>query len=211
MRPSVFVIATAIAATVGCTTDDRPPPPSAHDGGGVPIDPLEAGQASDVNTTACTAAQPPLGGDPLSDHSFPDVTLTACNGDSVRFDEVRCGAAYTFVSIGTGWCEPCIEEAPLLDDLGARFADRSLQVVQVLFEDAEREPASAAYCGVFQSQTSIQSTVYADPSAQTIREFDPPIIPRQLLVDRTGKVLLSIPGALPSDIDARIEQALPAN
>jgi len=158
--------------------------------------------------TCATAAQP-FGTDPAANEFFPDVEWTACDGAKVTVADVRCDARLTVISIGAGWCEPCRLEAPLLEAAKAKWADRGVRVVQVLFQDVTSQPATTLFCRQWQQEFDLSIDVYVDPVARSLDPFDDFDTPTSFALDRDGRVLWVEVG-VPADLDGTIAELLTA-
>jgi len=62
-----------------------------------------------------------------------------------------------------GWCAPCREEQPLLKSWYEKYKDRGLIIVEALFENNERQQATAADLQAWQKQYKLPFPVTLDP------------------------------------------------
>ncbi|RMH39116.1 MAG: hypothetical protein D6689_17495 [Deltaproteobacteria bacterium] len=138
-----------------------------------------------------------------------DASITDCDGNPVSLYDIVSQAELTLVSIGAGWCEPCITESQTLDaDVFRAFCARGLRVVQVLFEDAQSRPATKLFCSEWKQRFALSFPVTVDPLFTTRALFDSiqAQTPLNLLVDATGKIVFKETGTpgegLPDQIDA---------
>jgi cytochrome c biogenesis protein CcmG, thiol:disulfide interchange protein DsbE len=158
------------------------------------------GERREPASAQCAVAEPPFGADAAAGERFPDVALTACGGRRITLAEERCQRALTVVSIGAGWCQPCIEETPALQAAHDELADEEMGVVQVLFENAQGAPATTQFCQTWVDSFALSMPVYIDPPGNSIALFDKKVAPFNLLIDRDGRVLWSEVGVIPDDI-----------
>ncbi len=186
-------------ASAGCGSDDDPSGGTGGAGG--------AGGSGGA-TGMCNAAVAPFGTDPAASHSFPDIEITDCNGKRQTLDELRCSAKVTLVSIGAGWCQPCKDETPLLQELKNKMGPQGVEVVQIMFEDAQGNPATTLFCETWRDTYTLTLPLYVDPAANTLAYFNSVKAPLNLLLDRDGKVLWSEIGVIPKDLEGTVTQYL---
>jgi cytochrome c biogenesis protein CcmG/thiol:disulfide interchange protein DsbE len=149
---------------------------------------------------SCQAAPQPLGTEPALGHAFPDVPLTDCEGNRGTLREVRCENDLTIVSIGAGWCAPCLEETPDLQAAHEELRDEGIGVVQIVFQDGQAAPATTAYCKKWVETFALTLPVFVDPPGNTLAHFDSAVTPLNLMLDRDGRVLWSKLGKVPDDL-----------
>lgn len=158
---------------------------------------------------SCVAAQEPFGAEPDQGLSFPDVTLTDCEFEKVSFDELRCDAEITLLSIGAGWCEPCREETPQLQAIHESLQAQGVRVVQVLIEDSQTNPANTLFCSAWVDEFALTLPVFIDPVGATKEAFDNPVLPLNVVVDAEGRVLWSQTGIIPEGLEDILVGLLP--
>jgi len=154
-------------------------------------------------------AQEPFGAEVDQGLSFPDVTLTDCGFEKVTFDELRCDAKITLLSIGAGWCEPCREETPQLQAIHESLQSEGIRVVQVLLEDTQTNPASTTFCNAWVDEFDLTLPVFIDPVGATKAAFNNPLLPLNVVVDSEGRVLWSQVGVIPDGLDQILLDLLP--
>jgi thiol-disulfide isomerase/thioredoxin len=99
------------------------------------------------------------------------------------------------LNIWATWCGPCRSEMASLDRLQALHRDDGLAVLAVSVDD----DGSAAVRRFFQQSNIRNLTLYLDADNATARAFGASAIPTTLLIDRDGKVLGSLVGAMQWD------------
>lgn len=151
-------------------------------------------------TPSCPAASEPLGIDPALGHAFPDVALTDCEGNRGTLREVRCRHDLTIVSIGAGWCAPCLAETPDLQAAHEALRDEGVGVVQIVYQDAQAAPATTDYCKKWVQTFGLTFPVFVDPPGNTLAHFDLAATPLNLMLDAQGRVLWSEHGKVPGDL-----------
>ncbi len=179
------------------------------DGGGRPAfdGSLPDAPAQDA-APKCPKAQEPYGTDPDFGESLPDILLLDCDGDTLTADAMRCDHELTLVSIGAGWCEPCQQEALVMQDLYDRYSTRGLNVVQLMYADAEGFLPGPEFCRTWRDSFSLSYPVYVDPQSNTLQFLELGVTPVNMLVDERGKVVWFAPGVLPGDFESTLLQLL---
>ncbi len=88
------------------------------------------------------------------------LALQDCGGTERRVAELRARRGLV-VAIGAEWCEPCQEDAPLLQEFADTNAD--IGVVQILVEDAAAQPITRLACDRWTEAFSLSYPVLVDP------------------------------------------------
>ncbi|MEZ4369813.1 MAG: TlpA disulfide reductase family protein [Polyangiaceae bacterium] len=151
---------------------------------------------------SCPKAAEPYGTDPDFGESLPDILLLDCDGNAITVDEMRCGHKLTLVSIGAGWCEPCQQEALVMEDLYNRYSTRGLNIVQFMYADADGYLPGPEFCRTWRDSFTLSYPVYVDPQSNTLQFLSLGVTPVNMLVDKRGKVVWFAPGVLPEDFES---------
>ncbi|MCA9642105.1 MAG: TlpA family protein disulfide reductase [Polyangiaceae bacterium] len=151
---------------------------------------------------SCPKAAKPYGTDPDFGESLPDILLLDCDGNTITVDEMRCESKLTLVSIGAGWCEPCQQEALVMEDLYNRYSSRGLNVVQFMYADAEGFLPGPEFCRTWRDSFTLSYPVYVDPQSNTLQFLSLGVTPVNMLLDKQGKVVWFAPGVLPEDFES---------
>ncbi|MBW2456569.1 MAG: TlpA family protein disulfide reductase [Deltaproteobacteria bacterium] len=197
-RLALLLGAPLVVASLGCGGSGDPQP--------LAVSSTSSGTSS--GGPSCGAAVQPFGIDPGAGESVPDLEVTACDGTRVTLDELRCPASLTLLSVGAGWCQPCQEEAPMLEAAAAELGDEGVVIVQILFEDGDGDPATSLFCQQWTDAFDLTIPVYVDPLGQSTELFDQAATPLNVVVDREGRVLWSTTGLVP-DLEDQLRQLLP--
>lgn len=147
-----------------------------------------------------------------------DFTLKNCDFEDVQFAELLCPRddAYgdynraILLTIGAGWCEPCIEEtATLMPQLWDPLHGEGLEIVQVLFQDGAGLPPTTSFCDAWSSELNDppllfpvlldQTGVWSEPFV----EAPGAAIPISMLVDANANIRWKVVGENPMDTHAR--------
>ncbi|MBI4512202.1 MAG: TlpA family protein disulfide reductase [Deltaproteobacteria bacterium] len=139
-----------------------------------------------------------------------EFTLEDCEGTPVAFGDILSEAELVLVSVGAGWCQPCIEESATLEaKVHAPLCARGLRVIQVLFQDDESRPATKLFCREWRERFGLRFPVLVDPLFTMQRYFQAAQTPLNLLVDRSGIIRYRATGTAPADLPERISELLP--
>ena len=193
-------------ATAGCGSSDSQPAGGGGSGGsgggqaGAGANSGAGGVSGAAGAAPCLLAAEPFGIDPAHSDSFPDVQLTSCDGTKQKLDALRCQNKLTLLSIGAGWCAPCKEETPDLQVVNDALAKDGFGVVQVLFEDADANPASTLFCKTWVDAYSLTIPVFIDPAGNALKPAGTAAIPVNVALDHDGKVLWAKNGTVPADL-----------
>jgi cytochrome c biogenesis protein CcmG/thiol:disulfide interchange protein DsbE len=104
------------------------------------------------------------------------------------------------------WCEPCVEEMPVLERVHRRFAGREFSVVGVNAEG--RGTVDATRIGAFLHARGATYPSFVD-DGRILTQYDVSQIPFMVLVDREGKIRRTYTGGMPErTLAADIESAL---
>ena len=76
----------------------------------------------------------------------PEFTLTLFDGGQISLAELR--GRPVVLNFWASWCDPCKDEAPLLEAAWRKYKDQGLMVIGVDYLD--QEPAARAYLQEFQ-------------------------------------------------------------
>ncbi|MCA9628344.1 MAG: TlpA family protein disulfide reductase [Myxococcales bacterium] len=199
------VLATLLASA--CSGRDERLGPIPESDGGLPAfdGSIPDAPVKDVGASGqCNKAQKPYGTDPDFGESMPDILLLDCDGNTTTVDQMRCDHKLTLVSIGAGWCEPCQDEALVMEELYNRYSDRGLQVVQFMYADVEGFLPGPEFCRTWRDTYSLTYPIYVDPQSNTLQFLELGVTPVNLLLNERGKVVWFAPGVLPDDFESTL-------
>jgi len=144
--------------------------------------------------------------------TFEGFALSDCDGARHDTRAIVAGSKLTLVSVGAGWCQPCIEETKRLEaEVFRESCQQGLRVVQVLFEDEQAKPATALFCSRWRDRFGLTFPVLRDPLFETSRYFSNPATeaPLNLLVRPDGEIAARVTGYVEGELPALIESLLP--
>lgn len=110
----------------------------------------------------------------------PDFQLATLDGGSVTLAELA--GRPVVVNFWASWCDPCVEEFPLLEEARAAHAADGLVVVGIVYRD---EPAAAA---AFMAAHGASWTGLVDPDGAVARRYGIYGPPETFFIGRDGVV-----------------------
>lgn len=176
-------------------------------------------------------------GERLANFGQPgSAAIIDCEGNEIEFADLLCerpvyqalhpSDASTYdgynrailLSIGAGWCEPCIEETEdLMPDVYEPLHEQGLEIVQVLFQDDAAQPPTKSFCRRWRDEDfsdPLRFFVVLDQTFGWADEFliDPQAsTPVTMLVDANGNIRYKVVGEKPKNLadEARLVLANP--
>ena len=118
-----------------------------------------------------------------------DVVLTRLDGKRERMSTHR--GDVVLLHFWAIWCRPCVKEMPTLDRLYRQFQSESFSVVAVNLDARKKDVRR------FLHQKDLRMPVYLDPGRTIYQQIfgSPELLPRSLLIDKTGRIVRSYAGA----------------
>ena len=123
----------------------------------------------------------------------PDITVTGRDGKAIRLSELR--GRPVLINLWATWCVPCVAEMPSLERLAAERAGGPLAIMAIS-EDRKGEALVAA----FVERLNLASLrIYLDNKGAATRAFGVDAIPTTILIDRQGREVGRLLGAVAWD------------
>jgi thiol-disulfide isomerase/thioredoxin len=122
----------------------------------------------------------------------PEIGFADSAGKSLSLADFR--GRIVLVNLWATWCEPCIREMPSLDRLRAALPDRDLAIV-VVSQDRGGDKVVAP----FFTKLGLKLETYLDPKSTVGHAFEVRGLPTTILIDREGRELGRVEGALDWD------------
>ena len=110
----------------------------------------------------------------------PDFTMTTFDGEDVTLSDYR--GQVVVVNFWASWCDPCRDEAPILQSLWERYRDRGVVLVGVAYLDLE----SAALD--FIDEFGITYPNGPDVGSEISRDYNIEGVPETFIIDQTGDI-----------------------
>jgi hypothetical protein len=199
MKHYPLVLIIGLVATLGaCTESDRMP------GGGTDAGPIEidsgvgadSGPGVDGAVAMCSAATGPYG--TSVGRKLEPFTLQNCadGSDYAFYNEEWCEHSFTVISIGAGWCPPCIVESrELTARVTEAYRDQGVRVIQILIQDADYRQPTLEYCAGWVDRFGLTNVELIDPEQITQIYFPGNSLPSTIIVDSEGVIRFRENGA----------------
>ncbi|MEE2778917.1 MAG: hypothetical protein VYE15_00235 [Myxococcota bacterium] len=156
----------------------------------------------------------PTDPDALDFVELDDAVLYDCDGEEVSLLDWVKAHEVSYIGFASGWCGACKEEVPVLnEELVAPNDPQKVGVAQILLEDENGEPATAALCAGWRDGFGANYTILSDIDQVLLEPFfgGGPIeqLPVHLIVTGDGLIRYQLAANLPSDIAQRVTSWLP--
>ena len=145
---------------------------------------------------------------PVVGHAAPDFTITLLNretGQKLSLADLK--GKPVVVNFWASWCDPCIDEAPVLEAASQKYAAQGVVFVGVTYEDEQANSVQ------FLQQYGISYPVGTDGSTKTAGaiaiSYGVLSPPETFFINRSGVVVAQFAGALsPNLLDQRVAKIL---
>jgi cytochrome c biogenesis protein CcmG/thiol:disulfide interchange protein DsbE len=133
----------------------------------------------------------------------PDFTLGRLEENEGELTLSSLRGKPVVVNMLASWCLPCREEAPILEQVWQRHRDRGLVVLGVATKDFRRDARR------FATEQGITFPLVLDGPGDVWGPYGLTGLPETFVLDRQGKVVEAIVGAVNTDEDrARLNAAI---
>jgi len=126
--------------------------------------------------------------EPREREHLPEISGTSLEGEELS--TAQFDGQVLVLNVWGSWCDPCIEEAPALDEVATQLADDGVQFVGINIRD---QLTSAQ---LFQDQHGVSYPSIFDPDSSTLLQVPsalyPVATPTTYVVDPQGRVAVRI-------------------
>jgi thiol-disulfide isomerase/thioredoxin len=122
----------------------------------------------------------------------PEIAFVDSAGKELTLADFR--GRIVLVNLWATWCEPCIREMPSLDRLSAALPDQDLAIVLV-----SQDRGGDKVVAPFFAKLALGLKTYLDPKSTVGHAFEVRGLPTSILIDREGRELGRVEGALAWD------------
>jgi peroxiredoxin len=128
----------------------------------------------------------------------PVFSATTLNGET--FDVAQLKGKVIYLNFFATWCGPCMKELPHVEDKIWKSIKDTDFVMLVIGREHNREELQK-----FREQKGFTFPMAADPEREIYSQFARQNIPRNLVIDKTGKVIYSKHGFTEKAFDEMIQ------
>lgn len=112
----------------------------------------------------------------------PDFSFTTIDGKSYQISELK-GKTVLLVFFAT-WCAPCMKELPLIEkEIWEPYKDRNFMLIALGRDHSMEEIVT------FNEKKQFTFPIGPDPEKKIYSKFFTQYIPRNVLVDKNGKII----------------------
>lgn len=150
-----------------------------------------------VDALSCQDRVPTSGFGAIPGRNLSGFTLQDCSGaDYTFYNEDFCDAEVTVISIGAGWCPPCIAESEQLEaEINDFYEGQGVRVIQILIQTADYSAPDTAYCQEWVDRFGLSNIELIDPAQLTGIFFPDNSLPSTIIVDHEGVIRFRENGA----------------
>lgn len=132
-----------------------------------------------------------------------DFTLTDVSGKQVNLAQLLEANEVVILNFWATWCPPCRVEIPELIAFQSKYAQRGVQLIGVNLQE------KAAAVQSFAKENDMNFPILLDTSGQVAEEYEVTAIPSTFILDKQGKIIDQVVGAVrQGDLEAIVEKLL---
>jgi thiol-disulfide isomerase/thioredoxin len=102
---------------------------------------------------------------------IPDITLSNCAGEMVSLHERLCQKNAAMIYFSAGWCQPCAEKMPKLEELHQKYGDDIEIWVAMRENSGPQDPATKVFCNEWTEEFELSLPVLIDPTDKHTGSF----------------------------------------
>jgi peroxiredoxin len=134
----------------------------------------------------------------------PNLTIADRSGEKIDLSKAK--GKLVIIHFWATWCPPCVEEVPALSRFWEKYKGRDDIALYTISVDKDWKTIDK-----FNAKIPNKLPLYIDPNETTAKRFGTSQYPETYIVNKNGRVLERVPGAVSWDdpeIRKRIEQLL---
>ncbi|HEY3351984.1 MAG TPA: TlpA disulfide reductase family protein [Polyangia bacterium] len=131
--------------------------------------------------------------DDTADHTPLNNPYRTWGFDYFFQQALTSGAKYLYLNVSAGWCSVCKVENGVLPGIANDYRDQGILFAEVLFEDAQSNPASADFVKAWATKYHLNFTVGVDPTFKTGRFFSQAATPANFAISLKDQTLAGSP------------------
>ncbi len=161
----------------------------------------------------CVSTQPPANSPwcAMTGCPFRPVSLPLCDGtgDYEFYGPDYCNTTATLLVVSAGWCVPCMQEAPMIEQLITQgYGDRGVRVITVYAQNPDGSTPDNTHCNMWKNAYHLSSHMVTDPAGLTQIYTPMNAFPSNVIIDQNGNIYDVLYGTerglttMTSDLDA---------
>ena len=132
-----------------------------------------------------------------------NIILNPLMGKKIKLENYLSNVP-VLINFWATWCAPCIKEMPYLDQFEKKYKDKGFSVLAVSVDNQE----SLSQVRSFIKTKKFSFDIFLDPNMQIFKKLNGNLMPTNVLIDKSGKVVWRHYGYLPGDEKKMEEQIL---
>ncbi|MBM7634012.1 TlpA family protein disulfide reductase [Geomicrobium sediminis] len=140
-----------------------------------------------------SVSSPPMGVN--QGEEAPDIELPQAGGESMSLNDVR--GTFVIMNFWASWCEPCIREFPMLNQVHQKFGDERVNVLAVNMSSFERTMDEAME---FLDDRPVTMPVLFDMDGEMADEYQVAGLPTTYLINEEGIIVDIIMGEVTEEM-----------
>ncbi|QDI91956.1 TlpA family protein disulfide reductase [Salicibibacter cibarius] len=149
-----------------------------------------------------TISSPPVGAN--QGEEAPDIELPQANGEDMTLSDLQ--GTFVIMNLWASWCEPCIREFPLLDQVHQEYSDDGVKVLAVNMTSFERTTDEAME---FLNDHPVTMPILFDMEGEVADAYQIEGLPTTYFINEEGIIVDTVVGEVTEDmIEERLEPFL---
>ena len=132
-----------------------------------------------------------------------NIILNPLMGKKIKLENYLSNGP-VLINFWATWCAPCIKEMPYLDQFEKKYQDKGFSVLAVSVDNQK----SLSQVRSFIKTKKFSFDIFLDPNMQIFKKLNGNLMPTNVLIDKSGKVVWRHYGYLPGDEKKMEEQIL---